>query len=234
MEVKTTMELLTTTTKDKTPCIYAIINNENRRVYIGESKQPINRFYQHLRTLKNGTHANKELQKDYNKGNSFIFKRLREYKEGDEETIRYYELLYMDIFREQGIELYNSETIEQVKSLLKYESKEWKIHCLMERKRNDYYRKYFGVTYCQFITYDMLSRKNGSGDYFKNNISMFYEKRKKETEREEKEKRKKFLNEHKKISLFVKNDVFESLKAITDNPEEYITKVIENIVERGV
>ena len=43
----------------------------------------------------------------------------------------YHELLYMDIFREQGIELYNSETIEQVKSLLKYESKEWKIHCLM-------------------------------------------------------------------------------------------------------
>ena len=80
----------------------------------------------------------------------------------------------------------------------------------------------------------MLSRKNGSGDYFKYNISMFYEKRKKETEREEKEKRKKFLNEHKKISLFVKNDVFESLKTITDNPEEYIAKVIENIVERGV
>ena len=232
--METNTELLTTTTKDKTPCIYAIINNENCRVYIGESKQPINRFYQHLRTLKNGTHANKELQKDYNKGNSFIFKRLREYKEDDEETIRYYELFYMDIFREQGIELYNSETIEQVKSLLKYESKEWKIHCLMERKRNDYYRKYFGVTYYQFITYDMLSRENGSGDYFKNNISMFYEKRKKETEREEKEKRKKFLNEHKKISLFVKNDVFESLKTITDNPEEYIAKVIENIVERGV
>ena len=228
------MELLTTTTKDKTPCIYAIINNENCRVYIGESKQPINRFYQHLRTLKNGTHANKELQKDYNKGNSFIFKRLREYKEDDEETIRYYELFYMDIFREQGIELYNSETIEQVKSLLKYESKEWKLHCLMERKRNDYYRKYFGVTYCQFITYDMLSRKNGSGDYFKNNISMFYEKRKKETEREEKEKRKQFLKEHKKISFYIKKNIYEKLETITDNPEEYICKTIEKILERGV
>ena len=95
--METTTELLTTTTKDKTPCIYAIINNENCRAYIGESRQPINRFYQHLRTLKNGTHANKELQKDYNKGNSFIFKRLREYREDDEETIRYYELFYMDI-----------------------------------------------------------------------------------------------------------------------------------------
>lgn len=232
--METTTELLKTTTKDKTPCIYAIINNENGRAYIGESRKPINRFYQHLRTLKNGTHANKELQKDYDKGNSFIFKRLREYKGDDEETIRYYELLYMDIFREQGIELYNSETAEQVKSLLKYESKEWKLHCLMERKRNEYYRKYFGVTYYQFITYDMMSKQKGLGDYFKYNISMFYEKRKKETEREEKERRKKFLNEHKKISLFVKNDIFESLKTITDNPEEYITKVIENIVERGV
>lgn len=232
--METTTELLTTTTKDKTPCIYAIINNENGRAYIGESRQPINRFYQHLRTLKNGTHANKELQKDYDKGNSFIFKRLREYKVDDEETIRYYELFYMDIFREQGIELYNRETAEQVKRLLKYESKEWGIHCLMERKRNEYYRKYFGVTYYQFITYDMMNKQKGSGDYFEYNISMFYEKRKKETEREENERRKEFLNEHKKISLFVKNDIFESLKTITDNPEEYITKVIENIVERGV
>ena len=104
----------------------------------------------------------------------------------------------------------------------------------MERKRNEYYRKYFGVTYYQFITYDMMSKQKGLGDYFEYNISMFYEKRKKETEREEKERRKEFLNEHKKISLFVKNDIFESLKTITDNPEEYITKVIENIVERGV
>ena len=198
--VETTTELLTTTTKDKTPCIYAIINNENRRAYIGESRQPINRFYQHLRTLKNGTHANKELQKDYNKGNSFIFKRLREYREDDEETIRYYELFYMDIFREQGIELYNSETAEQVKSLLKYESKEWKLHCLMERKRNDYYRKYFGVTYYQFITYDMMSKQKGRGDYFKYKAEYFTKQRKQEIEIEEKEKRKQFLKEHKKIS----------------------------------
>ena len=232
--METTTELLTTTTKDKTPCIYAIINNENCRVYIGESRQPINRFYQHLITLKNGTHANKELQKDYNKGNSFIFKRLREYKEDDEETIRYYELFYMDIFREQGIELYNSETAEQVKSLLKYESKEWKLHCLMERKRNDYYRKYFGVTYYQFITYDMLSKQKGRGDYFKYKAEYFTKQRKQEIEIEEKEKRKQFLKEHKKISFYIKKDIYEKLETITDNPEEYICKAIEKILERGV
>ena len=232
--METTTELLTTTTKDKTPCIYAIINNENCRAYIGESRQPINRFYQHLRTLKNGTHANKELQKDYNKGNSFIFKRLREYKEDDEETIRYYELFYMDIFREQGIELYNSETVEQVKSLLKYESKEWKLHCLMERKRNEYYRKYFGVTYYQFITYDMMSKQKGRGDYFKYKAEYFTKQRKQEIEIEEKEKRKQFLKEHKKISFYIKKDIYEKLETITDNPEEYICKAIEKILERGV
>lgn len=232
--METTTELLKTTTKDKTPCIYAIINNENCRAYIGESRQPINRFYQHLRTLKNGTHANKELQKDYDKGNSFIFKRLREYREDDEETIRYYELLYMDIFRKQGIELYNSETAEQVKSLLKYESKEWKLHCLMERKRDEYYRKYFGVTYYQFITYDMMSKQKGRGDYFKYKAEYFTKQRKQEIEIEEKEKRKQFLKEHKKISFYIKKDIYEKLETITDNPEEYICKAIEKILERGV
>ena len=232
--METTTELLTTTTKDKTPCIYAIINNENYRAYIGESRQPINRFYQHLRTLKNGTHANKELQKDYDKGNSFIFKRLREYKVDDEETIRYYELLYMDIFREQGIELYNSETAEQVKSLLKYESKEWKLHCLMERKRDEYYKKYFGVAYRQLRTFDMLSKQKGRGDYFKYKAEYFTKQRKQEIEIEEKEKRKQFLKEHKKISFYIKKDIYEKLETITDNPEEYICKAIEKILERGV
>ena len=59
-------------------------------------------------------------------------------------------------------------------------------------------------------------------------------RRKEEIEREEKEKRKQFLKEHKKISFFIKKDIYEKLEIITDNPEEYICKTIEKLIERGV
>ena len=224
----------TITTKDENPCIYAIINNNNFRIYVGESKKPMIRFAQHESTLKAGTHANKELQRDYNKGNSFTFLKLRDYEEDETESMRYYELLYMNMCRENGIELYNSETDEQVKQLLKYESSEHKLHCRMEYKRDQYYKKYFGVTYNQLTTWDMLSKQKGNGDYFKYKAEYFVKRRKEEIEREEKEKRKQFLKEHKKISFFIKKDILEKLETITDNPEEYICKTIEKLIERGV
>ena len=224
----------TITTKDKNPCIYAIMNNKNFRIYVGESKKPMFRFAQHKSTLKAGVHANKELQRDYDNGDSFTFLKLRDYEEDEIETIRYYELLYMDMFSENGIELYNYETEEQVKRLLKYESSEHRLHCLMRNKRDEYYKKYFGVTYYQFITFDMLSKQKGRDDYLKYKIEYFTEKRKEEIEREKKEKRKQFLKDHKKISFFIKKDIYKKLETITDNPEEYICKTIEKLIERGV
>lgn len=224
----------TITTKDKNPCIYAIINDKNFRIYVGESKKPMTRFEQHKRTLKAGKHVNKELQRDYDKGDSFTFMKLRDYEEDEEETIRYYELLYMDMCRENGIELYNYETAGQVKRMLKYESSEHKLYRLMERKRDEYYKKYFGVTYYQLRTFDMLSKQKGRGDYFKYKIEYFTKQRKEEIEREEKDKRKQFLKDHKKISFFIRKDILEKLETITDNPEEYICKTIEKLIERGV
>lgn len=224
----------TITTKDENPCIYAIINNNNFRIYVGESKKPMIRFAQHESTLKAGVHANKELQRDYDNGDSFTFLKLRDYEDDEVETIRYYELLYMDMCSESGIELYNYETVEQVKRLLKYESSEHRLHCLMKNKRDEYYKKYFGVTYCQLRTFDMLSKRKGRGDYFKYKAEYFTKQRKQEIEMEEKEKRKQFLKEHKKISFYIKKDIYEKLETITDNPEEYICKAIEKILERGV
>lgn len=234
MESSKVERRFTITTKDENPCIYAILNNKNFRIYVGESKKPMIRFSQHESALKAGIHANKELQRDYDDGDSFTFLKLRDYEEGEIETIRYYELLYMDMCRESGIALYNYETAVQVKRLLKYESSEHRLHCLMENKRDEYYKKYFGVTYRQLTTFDMLSKQNGRGDYFKYKIEYFTKQRKEEIEREEKDKRKQFLKNHKKISFFIRKDILEKLETITDNPEEYICKTIEKLIERGV
>ena len=102
----------------------------------------------------------------------------------------------------------------------------------MENKRDDYYRKYFGCTYYQFITWDMLSKQNGNGSYLKWKIELFNEKRKEEIKKDEREKRKQFLREHKKISLYVKKDIYEKLKNITDNPEEYINKILNESISK--
>ena len=138
----------------------------------------------------------------------------------------------MKIFRENGFELYNSETDKQIEQLLKFNSRKWELHCLMENKRDDYYRKYFGCTYYQFTTWDMLSKKNGNDSYLKWKIELFNEKRKEEIKKDEREERKQFLREHKKVSLYVKKDIYEKLKNITDNPEEYINKIIKESISK--
>ena len=46
--------------------IYAIKNEINRKVYIGQSKNLSHRRSTHLYDLKNNKHKNKEMQKDYN------------------------------------------------------------------------------------------------------------------------------------------------------------------------
>ena len=220
------------TTREKTPCIYAILNNQNYKVYVGQSRHPDRRACQHIFSLKNGTHQNLEMQKDFDKGHNFSFCRLKTYSEDEDETMRFYELKYMKIFRENGFELYNSETDKQIEQLLKFNSRKWELHCLMENKRDDYYRKYFGCTYYQFTTWDMLSKKNGNDSYLKWKIESLNEKRKEEIKKEEREKRKQFLREYKKVSLYVKKDIYEKLKNITDNPEEYINKIIKESISK--
>lgn len=47
--------------------IYAIKNNKNGRIYIGQSVDIAHRFQYHKWFLKNGEHDNKRLQKDFDK-----------------------------------------------------------------------------------------------------------------------------------------------------------------------
>lgn len=220
----------TITTKEETPCIYAIFNNENRRVYVGESKTPMIRYRQHITGLRTGTHANKELQSDFNKGHNFTFYRLMRYGDDEIESMRYHELRCMYTCRKEGYKLYNSETDKQIIELLKFNSYDWKIFCLMENKRNEYYKKYFGCTYYQFITYYDMDKRKGQNSYMRYKIEWFNKKRKEEIEKEQKDKRKQFLRENKKISFYIKKDIYEKIKEISDNPEEYINNIIEKSV----
>lgn len=59
--------------------IYVIINRITNEFYIGETMDISNRWKQHLRELRNGTHANKRLQSDFIKyeEKSFEFKILQ-------------------------------------------------------------------------------------------------------------------------------------------------------------
>lgn len=55
--------------------IYKIVNNHNQKLYIGQSKDIYQRWYQHLSDLRRNKHHCKSLQKDWNfyKEESFTF-----------------------------------------------------------------------------------------------------------------------------------------------------------------
>ena len=59
--------------KQKTSGIYKITNNRTGEVYIGQSKNIEKRWAQHQKELKKGTHHNRNLQKHYNRGDTFSY-----------------------------------------------------------------------------------------------------------------------------------------------------------------
>lgn len=56
--------------------IYAIVNERNNKVYVGQSTNIPKRWDQHKRELKSGTHHNKSLQRDYDNGDNFTYQVL--------------------------------------------------------------------------------------------------------------------------------------------------------------
>ena len=57
----------------KVRCVYAILNENNGKMYIGSTKNFRNRIYQHKSKLKNGMHCNIDLQKDFKKRDKIRF-----------------------------------------------------------------------------------------------------------------------------------------------------------------
>ena len=82
------------------------------------------------------------------------------------------------------------------------------------------------------VFFSLLSDEIGIRCKKKWKIELFNEKRKEEIKKDEREKRKQFLREHKKVSLYVKKDIYEKLKNITDNPEKYINKIINESISK--
>lgn len=68
------MELLEGNEYRETKCIYKITNTENGKVYIGSTVKLKQRINNHIKKLKENTHSNKDLQKDWNIHGSNKFK----------------------------------------------------------------------------------------------------------------------------------------------------------------
>ena len=77
--------------------IYKITNNANGKVYIGQSQNMYERWNQHRTALKSGHHANREMQKDWNKSSRGFrwdvveYCSLKELNEREKYWIEYYD-----------------------------------------------------------------------------------------------------------------------------------------------
>lgn len=53
--------------------VYAIVNERNNKVYVGQSLDIQKRWNQHKKEFSKGTHHNKAMQRDYNNGDRFRY-----------------------------------------------------------------------------------------------------------------------------------------------------------------
>lgn len=100
--------------------IYKITNKSNNKIYIGESLDVKKRWMEHKNSLNNNNHYNNELQSDYNLygKDSFDFNLIQECIDEDfvinQAKLIILEAYYINKYRKQNIELYNSENTLQL------------------------------------------------------------------------------------------------------------------------
>lgn len=97
--------------KNKTPGIYAIINLESNKMYIGSSSNIEKRFKAHQASLKAGNHYNKDLQTDYNSGATFQFKIIKKLPTDIRAELMEQEAAAINQAKTEGKELYNLEVV---------------------------------------------------------------------------------------------------------------------------
>lgn len=89
--------------------VYALINTDKNKIYIGESNNIRSRAKAHINLLKAGKHINKGLQQDYNNGENFDFVVLQVIPGAfNSEKRLCIEDYYIECCRIQKIELYNN------------------------------------------------------------------------------------------------------------------------------
>lgn len=87
--------------------VYAITNTVNEKVYIGSTQDFEHRWSQHKVDLRRCAHRNRYLQRSWNKYGKEAFEfGILEYLDNLEELVKA-EQFWMDLYREEGKELYN-------------------------------------------------------------------------------------------------------------------------------
>jgi len=87
--------------------IYVIVNEINGKVYIGSTKDLKGRWAGHRASLRHDNHENSHLQHSWNKYGEGAFEfGILEYLDDLDELVKA-EQFWMDIYREEGKELYN-------------------------------------------------------------------------------------------------------------------------------
>ena len=106
--------------KTKEAGIYMIFNADDKRTYIGATRNLYKRAYRHAYELKTGQHESKEMQEDFNNGKKMWFVILEKEDENiSNDDLRIREWIYMLSFDDKRFLLYNKkESPEQIKRLL--------------------------------------------------------------------------------------------------------------------
>lgn len=87
--------------------IYIITNRENGKVYIGSTIDFERRWYEHRKSLNTNEHCNPHLQSAWNKYGEDAFEfGILEYLNNFDALVKA-EQFWMDVYREEGRELYN-------------------------------------------------------------------------------------------------------------------------------
>jgi hypothetical protein len=93
-------------------CVYQIVNNQNGRIYIGETMRGELRWKEHLTSLKGGYHPNADLQADFNNFGEEAFEwRIIKELPKDREILAKEEKLHIDKMIAEGKSLYNERLI---------------------------------------------------------------------------------------------------------------------------
>jgi len=93
-------------------CVYQIVNNQNGRIYVGETIQGELRWKRHLTALRGGYHPNADLQADFNNFGEEAFEwRIIKELPKDREILAKEEKLHIDKMIAEGKNLYNVHLI---------------------------------------------------------------------------------------------------------------------------
>ena len=109
-------------------CVYQILNKQNGKIYIGQTKRGEIRWKNHLYNLRGQRHPNKKLQQDFDLfgEETFEWEMLFEVPE-DEKILLLEEALMITDMIKNGFELYNEAiTIEQLALINENETMETK------------------------------------------------------------------------------------------------------------